>query len=187
VNLRNSFRVSLITSEAPIPVPSVPELLIRVQSRPVWDGASISSEGAQFPLVHVNWARRPRISPSMLRGRRIMERLLGDESAFLAAFNRSRARRASTGTVAARTVRICGTCHSGAESFFEYRQAGPGARVGQNRRLPAQNSVGRSRRQRNLGTCEPAQRLTGALAWGDSPPDIWPVAQPSRYNVVEVY
>jgi len=55
VNLRNSFRVSFITSEAPMPVPSVPELLTRVQSRPVWDGASISPADAQFPLVHVDW------------------------------------------------------------------------------------------------------------------------------------
>lgn len=38
-----------------MPVPSVPELLTRVQSRPVWDGASISPEDAQFPLVHVDW------------------------------------------------------------------------------------------------------------------------------------
>jgi len=36
-------------------VPSVPELLTRVQSRPVWDGASISPQDAQFPLVHVDW------------------------------------------------------------------------------------------------------------------------------------
>jgi hypothetical protein len=55
VNLRNSFRVSFIMSEAPTPIPSALELLTSVQSRPVWDGASISPEGAQFPLVHVDW------------------------------------------------------------------------------------------------------------------------------------
>lgn len=55
VNLRNSFRVSFIMSEAPAPIPSALELLSSVQSRPVWDGASISPEGAQFPLVHVDW------------------------------------------------------------------------------------------------------------------------------------
>ena len=38
-----------------MPFPSVPELLTRVQSRLVWDGASISPEDAQFPLVHVDW------------------------------------------------------------------------------------------------------------------------------------
>lgn len=38
-----------------MPVPSVPELLTQVQSRPVWDGGSISLEDAQFPLVHVDW------------------------------------------------------------------------------------------------------------------------------------
>lgn len=55
VNLRNSFRVSFITSEAPAPVPSASELLTGVQSRPTWDGASISPADAQFPLVHVDW------------------------------------------------------------------------------------------------------------------------------------
>jgi hypothetical protein len=38
-----------------MPVPSVSELLIEVQSRPVWDGASISPVDARFPLVHVDW------------------------------------------------------------------------------------------------------------------------------------
>lgn len=38
-----------------MPVPLVPEILTQVQSRPVWDGASISPEDAQFPLVHVDW------------------------------------------------------------------------------------------------------------------------------------
>ena len=42
-------------SEAPTPIPSASELLTQVQSRPVWDGASISPEDAQFPLVHVDW------------------------------------------------------------------------------------------------------------------------------------
>ena len=55
VDLRNSFRVSFITSEAPLPILSVSELLTGVQSRPVWDGASISPADAQFPLVHLDW------------------------------------------------------------------------------------------------------------------------------------
>lgn len=55
VDLRNSFRVSFITSEGTMPIASVSELLTGVQSRPVWDGASISPAGAQFPLVHVDW------------------------------------------------------------------------------------------------------------------------------------
>ena len=42
-------------SEAPTPIPSALDLLTQVQSRPVCDGASISPEGAQFPLVHVDW------------------------------------------------------------------------------------------------------------------------------------
>ncbi len=55
VELRNSFRVSFITSEAALPIPSVSELLTRVQSCPAWDGASISPADAQFPLVHLDW------------------------------------------------------------------------------------------------------------------------------------
>jgi len=54
-DLRNSFRVSFLTSEAPLPILSVSELLTEVQSRPVWDGASISLADAQFPLVHLDW------------------------------------------------------------------------------------------------------------------------------------
>jgi len=42
-------------SDVPMPIPSASELLKDVQSRPVWDGASISPEGSQFPLVHVDW------------------------------------------------------------------------------------------------------------------------------------
>lgn len=48
MDLRNAFRVSFIMSEAPTPIPSAAELLADVQSRPVWDGASISPEDAQF-------------------------------------------------------------------------------------------------------------------------------------------
>lgn len=36
-------------------IPSVAELLTGVQSRPAWDGASISPADSQFPLVHVDW------------------------------------------------------------------------------------------------------------------------------------
>jgi hypothetical protein len=54
-DLRNSFRVSFIMSDAPTPIPSALELVTQVQSRPVWDGASISPEGAQFPVVHLDW------------------------------------------------------------------------------------------------------------------------------------
>ena len=53
--LRNRFRSSFIMSDVPMPIPSASELLKDVQSRPVWDGASISPEGSQFPLVHVDW------------------------------------------------------------------------------------------------------------------------------------
>jgi hypothetical protein len=54
-NVRESFRVSFITSDCAAPIASARELLAGVQSRPVWDGVSISPEGAQFPLMHVDW------------------------------------------------------------------------------------------------------------------------------------
>ena len=37
-----SFWVSSITNDTPLPVPSVSDLLERVQSSPVWDGTSIA-------------------------------------------------------------------------------------------------------------------------------------------------
>ena len=43
MDLRDSFRVSFIMSDGAVPIASVPELLARVQSRPVWDGV--------FPLI----------------------------------------------------------------------------------------------------------------------------------------
>ncbi len=54
-DLRSSFRVSFITSDAPTPILSASELVTQVQSRRVWDGASISPEGAQFPVVRLDW------------------------------------------------------------------------------------------------------------------------------------
>ena len=38
-----------------MPIPSASELLSDVQSRPVWDGASISPADARFPLIHIDW------------------------------------------------------------------------------------------------------------------------------------
>jgi hypothetical protein len=38
-----------------MPITSVPELLADVQSRPTWDGASISLADADCPLVHLDW------------------------------------------------------------------------------------------------------------------------------------
>lgn len=42
-------------SDAPMPITSVPELLADVQSRPTWDGASISPADAEYPRVHLDW------------------------------------------------------------------------------------------------------------------------------------
>jgi hypothetical protein len=55
MDLRNTFRVSFIMSEAPTPIPSASELLADVQTRPVWDGASISPANAEYPRVHLDW------------------------------------------------------------------------------------------------------------------------------------
>jgi hypothetical protein len=55
MNPQNTFRVSFIMSEAPTPIHSASELLADVQTRPVWDGASISPADVQFPLLHVDW------------------------------------------------------------------------------------------------------------------------------------
>jgi hypothetical protein len=47
-DLRNTFRVSFIMSDAPMPIASASELLADVQLRPVWDGASISPLDADY-------------------------------------------------------------------------------------------------------------------------------------------
>ncbi|MBI2186094.1 MAG: hypothetical protein HYU37_03090 [Acidobacteria bacterium] len=39
----------------PMPIASASELLADVQSRPVWDGASISPADAEYPRVHLDW------------------------------------------------------------------------------------------------------------------------------------
>lgn len=38
-----------------MPIASASELLTEVQSRPVWDGASISPADAAYPRVHLDW------------------------------------------------------------------------------------------------------------------------------------
>ena len=53
--LRHRFRASFIMSDAPMPITSVPELLGDIQSRPVWDGASIALAGGDYPRVHLDW------------------------------------------------------------------------------------------------------------------------------------
>jgi hypothetical protein len=42
-------------SDAPMPITSVPELLADIQSRPAWDGASISPSDGDYPRVHLDW------------------------------------------------------------------------------------------------------------------------------------
>lgn len=54
-DLRSRFRVSFMMSDAPMPITSAAELLADVQSRPAWDGASISPVDADYPLVHLDW------------------------------------------------------------------------------------------------------------------------------------
>ena len=55
VDLKNAFRLSFVTSEAALPIPPVSEILARLRSGPVWDGASIAPADDQFPLLHVEW------------------------------------------------------------------------------------------------------------------------------------
>jgi hypothetical protein len=38
-----------------MPITSVPELLREIQSRPVWDGASIAPADGDYPRVHLDW------------------------------------------------------------------------------------------------------------------------------------
>lgn len=54
-DFRNAFRVSFIMSDAPLPIPSVSELVRDVQSRPVWDGASIARADADYPRANFDW------------------------------------------------------------------------------------------------------------------------------------
>jgi hypothetical protein len=54
-DLRNTFRASFIMSDAPMPITSVSELLADIQSRPVWDGASIGPADGDYPRVHLDW------------------------------------------------------------------------------------------------------------------------------------
>ena len=54
-DLRKSFRVSFIVGDTATPIPSVEELLTDVQTRPVWDGASIAPVDADYPRVNLDW------------------------------------------------------------------------------------------------------------------------------------
>ena len=55
VDLKSAFRLSFVTSETALPIPAVSEILARLRSGPVWDGASIAPADGQFPLLHVEW------------------------------------------------------------------------------------------------------------------------------------
>ena len=54
-NLKSSFRLSFISSEAEMPVPVAAELLARVRSVAAWDDASIYSNDREFPRIHISW------------------------------------------------------------------------------------------------------------------------------------
>lgn len=55
VDLKNAFRLSFVTGETEIRIPPVSEILARLRSGPVWDGASIAPADDPFPLLHVEW------------------------------------------------------------------------------------------------------------------------------------
>jgi len=42
VDLKNAFRLSFVTGETALPIPPASEILARLRSGPVWDGASIA-------------------------------------------------------------------------------------------------------------------------------------------------
>jgi hypothetical protein len=54
-DLKHSLRLSFLTSEVALPIPTVSEILARLRSGPVWDGASIAPADGQFPLLRVEW------------------------------------------------------------------------------------------------------------------------------------
>jgi hypothetical protein len=49
------LRLSFVTGETTLPLPSVSAILERVQSGPAWDSASIAPADEPFPLLHVDW------------------------------------------------------------------------------------------------------------------------------------
>lgn len=49
-----TFRLSFVTNETEVPLPSVSGILAQVRARPVWDVASIAPAEAQFPLLHID-------------------------------------------------------------------------------------------------------------------------------------
>src|SRR5580658_4703781 len=55
VDLKNAYRLSFVTGEIALPIPPVSEILARLRSGPIWDGASIAPADHQFPLLHVEW------------------------------------------------------------------------------------------------------------------------------------
>ncbi len=48
VDLQNAFRLSFVTGETKPPIPAVSEILGRLLSGPVWDGASIAPANDHF-------------------------------------------------------------------------------------------------------------------------------------------
>jgi len=54
-NHRPFFKLSFVSSEARIALPSAPEVLARVRSVESWDEASICPAQSDFPRVHISW------------------------------------------------------------------------------------------------------------------------------------
>jgi hypothetical protein len=55
VDKRNPFRVSFVTGEPEMWIESESAILVRVQSGPVWDVASIAPVNNRFPRLHIEW------------------------------------------------------------------------------------------------------------------------------------
>lgn len=52
---RRAFRLSFLSSDAEIVDPNASEILARVRSAPVWDGATICPVQGEFPRTHITW------------------------------------------------------------------------------------------------------------------------------------
>lgn len=50
-----SFKVTFVSSNTDLAVPSLSQLLSKVRSSPTWDEASIVPEDGDFPRMHVSW------------------------------------------------------------------------------------------------------------------------------------
>ena len=51
----DALRLSFVSGDTELPMPSASEILARLRSSPAWDVASIAPADEQFPRLHVDW------------------------------------------------------------------------------------------------------------------------------------